>query len=93
MDVGSSLPSVLAMVPGARGGPRAAPVGGRCFRPLGAMLPDRLRFGRTEMAKNKNRSGREPKKQKQNKPKAKGTPSPFAAVHEKPVPHPHEEKK
>ena len=45
------------------------------------------------MAKNKNRSGREPKKQKQTKPKAKGIPSPFTAIHEKPVPHPHEEKK
>jgi hypothetical protein len=60
---------------------------------LGTVLPDRLRFGRTEMAKNKNRSGREPKKQKQTKPKAKGIPSPFTAIHEKPVPHPHEEKK
>jgi hypothetical protein len=57
------------------------------------MPPDRLRSGRTEMAKDKNRSGREPKKRKQDKPKPKGHPSPFAAVHEKPVPHPPEKKR
>jgi hypothetical protein len=45
------------------------------------------------MAKDKNRSGREPKKRKQDKPKPKGHPSPFAAVHEKPVPHPPEKKR
>src|SRR3954470_1957165 len=93
LDARSGLPSVLAMGPGARGRRRAAPAGGRRSRSVCRMLPDGPRFGRTAMAKNKNRSGREPKKQKQNKPKAKAAPSPFASLHEKPVPHPHEEKK
>jgi hypothetical protein len=44
------------------------------------------------MAKGQKRSGREPKKPKQNK-KARATPSPFAALHEKPVAHPPEPKK
>ena len=45
------------------------------------------------MAKGQKRSGREPKKPKQDEPKAKAAASPFAAVHERPLARPPEEKK
>ncbi len=79
---------------GARGGPGAATAGDRSCRSRGvSMAPDRPRFGSTEMAKGQKRSGREPKKPKQDKPKAKAAASPFAALHEKPLARPPEEKK
>ena len=84
------------MVPGVRGGPGAAPRGGRSLyqpKPGGGPRPTARRIGRKRMAKGQKRSGREPKKPKRDKPKAKAAASPFAAVHAKPLARPPEEKK